>query len=76
MVERHLDHPGAVGLPFHRMDGWIPFIEVAHERNFSGLERGTNKIDRLGHLFGRVTMQGGGNLWTSAMHVLLSVVLT
>ena len=57
--QRHLQQPGAIGLPFHRMRGRIPVIEISHQEDLLCFGSETNEIDGFGHFFGRITIVRG-----------------
>ena len=54
--QRNLDKPCAVRLAFHGVGNRIPIIEIAHQMHVFGFGSNANKINRLGHFFGRITV--------------------
>src|SRR6266446_903890 len=47
MSERHLKKPPAIDSPLHRMGGWIPAVEIAHQCDRFRFGSGIIEIDRL-----------------------------
>lgn len=57
VIQRDLDEPRTVGLPFHRVGLRIPVIEIADQIDLSRRGRVADEIDRLGHFFGGVAVE-------------------
>lgn len=57
VMERNLNEPGAIGLPFHREGGRVPVVEIADEVDLSGRGRVADEIDRFGRFFGGVAVE-------------------
>ena len=54
MVERDLNEPSAVGLPFHRVGSRIPIVEVAHEMDLGGFRSETNEIGGIARFLAEI----------------------
>lgn len=66
--ERNLNHPGAIGLPFHRMRFGLPIIEIAEQRHAFGFGRVTNEIDGDREILGGITAGGTGGVRATGIH--------
>lgn len=57
VMQRDLDEPRTVGLPFHRKGGRVPIVEIPDQIDLSGRGCVADKIDRFGHFLGGITVE-------------------
>ena len=66
MIQRNLNKPGAIRLAMHGMGRQIPIIEIAGEMDLFSFRGHADKVDRLDHFLGGITV--GGEKGTYWMH--------
>ena len=57
MIQLDLNEPGAVRLALHGMGREVPIIEITRKMDLLSFRGHTDKVDRLGHLLGRIPIR-------------------
>jgi hypothetical protein len=75
VVERDLQMPAAIWLPFHRMGRWIPIVKAADDVNRLCLRSQTEEIDRRRYFLGGIAVTTARTVGIYGKHDFCSSVL-